>query len=195
MENNTHTQVGFSPAGENNKDALNNIFNQVYNKSQEYVRKYNITSHYTSWRWTINADGEVYADISANSSPDSKDIVYNKTQEGDKILNLHILHLKGEKEGFEGWIEVQDNLDLIVSDAIDSYIADSNEEYEQERGQREFLLNLLGFLNWVDNSGKSVEEKYSLIQNTLPHDIRGVYVQDKWFSPRVSGYKKYTHSR
>jgi hypothetical protein len=195
MENNTHTQVGFSPAGENNKDALNNIFNQVYNKSQEYVRKYNITSHYTSWRWTINADGEVYADISANSSPDSKDIVYNKTQEGDKILNLHILHLKGEKEGFEGWIEVQDNLDLIVSDAIDSYIADSNEEYEQERGQREFLLNLLGFLNWVDNSDKSVEEKYSLIQNTLPHDIRGTYVQDKWFSPRVSGYKKYTHSR
>jgi hypothetical protein len=194
MENNTHTQVGFSPAGENNKDALNNIFNQVYNKSAEYVRKYNITSHYTSWRWSIR-DGEVYADISANSSPDSKDIVYNKTQDGDKILNLHILHLKGEKEGFEGWIEVQDNLDLIVKDAIDEHIANQNEEYEQDRKEREFLLNLLGFLNWVDGSDKSVEEKYSLIQNTLPHDIRGTYVQDKWFSPRVSGYKKYTHSR
>ena len=195
MENNTHTQVGFSPVGENNKDALNNIFNQVYNKSQEYVRKYNITSQDTFFQWYLDGNGNVYANISNSIAEDSEYILFKKVQDGDKVLILHTLNLKGEKEGFEGWIEVQNNLDLIVKDAIDEHIANQNEEYEQERGQREFLLNLLGFLNWVDNSDKSVEEKYSLIQNTLPHDIRGTYVQDKWFSPRVSGYKKYTHSR
>jgi hypothetical protein len=53
------------------------------------------------------------------------------------------------------------------------------------------LKDILGFLNWVASSDKTQEEKYSLIQTTLPHDLRGILVQDKWFSPRVSGYNKY----
>jgi len=54
-----------------------------------------------------------------------------------------------------------------------------------------FLNDLLAFTRYIHfNDKMSVKEKYAALVATLGHDLTGLINEDKFFSPRVSGYSK-----
>lgn len=56
---------------------------------------------------------------------------------------------------------------------------------------KSFLKDLLAFTRYIHNTDKmSIEKKYFALVSTLGHDLNGIINEDKFFSPRVSGYSK-----
>ena len=51
-----------------------------------------------------------------------------------------------------------------------------------------FLYDLLAFTRYIWNSDKTDTEKLNALVSTLGHDLNGVLNEDKFFSPRCSGY-------
>lgn len=56
---------------------------------------------------------------------------------------------------------------------------------------KQFHKDLLAFVRYIHNNDtKSLSEKYFAIVATLGHDLNGIINEDKFFSPRCSGYSK-----
>ena len=53
-----------------------------------------------------------------------------------------------------------------------------------------FLYDLLAFTRYIWNSDRTDTEKLHALVSTLGHDLNGVIAEDKFFSPRCSGYAK-----
>jgi len=54
-----------------------------------------------------------------------------------------------------------------------------------------FLKDLLAFVRYIHNNDTmTMEKKYYALVSTLGHDLNGVINEDKFFSPRCSGYSK-----
>lgn len=57
---------------------------------------------------------------------------------------------------------------------------------------KQILTDMLGFLKYVHyETDLSREEKYNMVLSTFAHDLNGLITEDKFFSPRVSGYSKF----
>lgn len=57
--------------------------------------------------------------------------------------------------------------------------------------KNQFLKDLLAFTRYIHNTDKmTTEEKYHALVCTIGHDINGLLAEDKFFSPRCSGYSK-----
>ncbi len=53
----------------------------------------------------------------------------------------------------------------------------------------QYLKDTLAFVRYIHNdSNKSDRAKYLTLVSTLAHDLNGIINEDKFFSPRVSGY-------
>ena len=56
---------------------------------------------------------------------------------------------------------------------------------------KSFLKDLLAFTRYIHfNDKMDVQAKYNALVSTLGHDLNGILNEDKFFSPRVSGYSK-----
>jgi len=50
-------------------------------------------------------------------------------------------------------------------------------------------MDLLAFVRFIHNNpNMDAQRKYSAIVSTIGHDINGILAEDKFFSPRVTGY-------
>jgi hypothetical protein len=57
---------------------------------------------------------------------------------------------------------------------------------------KQILKDMLGFLKYVHyETDMDKAGKYSMLIQTLAHDLNGLINEDKCFSPRVTGYSKF----
>jgi hypothetical protein len=57
------------------------------------------------------------------------------------------------------------------------------------KNNKQFLIDLLAFVRFIHNNpNMDLQRKYSAIVSTIGHDINGILAEDKFFSPRVTGY-------
>lgn len=56
---------------------------------------------------------------------------------------------------------------------------------------KQFLRDLLAFARFNhDDKSKDIKAKYYALVSVLGHDLNGLINEDKFFSPRCSGYSK-----
>jgi len=54
---------------------------------------------------------------------------------------------------------------------------------------KQYLKDTLAFVRYIHNDeNRSDKAKYDALISTLGHDLNGLINEDKFFSPRVSGY-------
>jgi hypothetical protein len=56
---------------------------------------------------------------------------------------------------------------------------------------KQYLKDTLAFVRYIHNDENRTDKaKYDALVSTLGHDLNGLINEDKFFSPRVSGYSK-----
>jgi hypothetical protein len=56
---------------------------------------------------------------------------------------------------------------------------------------KQFMKDMLAYVRYIHNHKKmNKKEKYAAIVSTIGHDFNGLINEDRFFTPRVTGYSR-----